>query len=324
MLVLVSGCELVADEGHQLALLDVPESFDPIPVPSHNPTTRAKVELGERLFSDVRLSEDGSVSCASCHLPERAFADPRPLSIGVHGRTGIRNSPTLVNIAYQNLLFWDGGAFTLESQALGPLENPVEMDMNLGALLDRISSDASYQAAFEDVFGQEVNVLTLTQALGAFQRTIRSGGAPIDRYLSGQEDALSASARRGMILFENKADCASCHSGFLFTDQTYQNNGLTFAAADSGRARITLNSDDFAKFRVPTLRNVGISAPFMHDGRFFSLEEVINHYDRGGTNSRGQSGLVRSLQLSDMEKADLKAFLLSLSDDCILSGLPDA
>ncbi len=311
MLVLVSGCELVADEGHQLALLDVPESFDPIPVPSHNPTTRAKVELGERLFS-------------RCSTLRRRV---RVLCILPSAGTCIRgSSPTKYwrSWSYWNSKFsrrWSilliriscsgtGGAFTLESQALGPLENPVEMDMNLGALLDRISSDASYQAAFEDVFGQEVNVLTLTQALGAFQRTIRSGGAPIDRYLSGQEDALSASARRGMILFENKADCASCHSGFLFTDQTYQNNGLTFAAADSGRARITLNSDDFAKFRVPTLRNVGISAPFMHDGRFFSLEEVINHYDRGGTNSRGQSGLVRSLQLSDMEKADLKGLSL--------------
>jgi len=315
------GCDVVGQETHHVATLTVPAGFDPIPIPSHNPVTMEKVALGERLFFDPRLSEDRTVSCASCHLPSRAFADPRPLSVGVHGRTGIRNSPSLVNAAYLKLLFWDGGAFTLESQALGPLEKPVEMDMHLGTLLDRIKADSSYQQAFQDVFGSEPDLVTLTQALATFQRTIRSGGNRVDAFNAGSLAALTAPEKRGKELFEGKAGCVSCHSGPLFSDQSFRHNGIAIAAADSGRARITLDPNDFGRFRVQSLRNIELTAPYMHDGRFGTLAEVVDHYDRGGTGSRGQDPLIKPLNLSASEKEDLLAFLHALTDDTILVGM---
>ena len=312
---------MVGQETRHVATLSVPSSFDPVPIPSHNPLTVEKVALGQRLFFDPQLSEDRSVSCASCHLPTKAFADPRPLSVGVHGRLGIRNSPTLVNAAYLKLLFWDGGAFSLESQVLGPLENPVEMDMNLGSLLDRIEVDSTYVQAFQTVFGQQPDLVTLTQALASFQRTIRSSGSRLDAYREGQTSALTPGELRGLALFEGKAGCVSCHAGPLFTDQAFKNNGIEIALSDSGRARITLDTKDFGKFRTPSLRNVGLTAPYMHDGRFSTLEDVIEHYNAGGSGARGQDPLVVPLSLSPTEKEDLVSFLQSLTDETIRIGL---
>jgi len=315
------GCDTVGQNAPRVAILSVPSSFDPVPIPSHNPLTEEKVELGRRLFFDVRLSEDRTVSCASCHIPTLAFSDPRPLSFGVHGRLGIRNSPSLVNAAYLKLLFWDGGAFTLESQALGPLENPVEMNMNLGELLDRIQQDSSYVEEFQDVFNQSPDLKTVTQALATFQRTIRSGGSRFDSFIDGNTSALSEQEERGMALFSGKAKCATCHSGPLFTDQEFKNNGLAFTTSDSGRARITLDPNDFAQFKTPSLRNIELTAPFMHDGRFRNLDEVLEHYDAGGTGSRGQDADIKPLSLSTNEKEDLISFLKSLTDEKILTGL---
>lgn len=316
----LAGCGIAGHETRDPAILDVPVGFEPIPVPAHNPLTPAKVELGERLFFDLDLSEDRSLSCASCHFENAAFADPRRLSPGVHGRLGIRNSPSLVNVAYLNLLFWDGGALTLEAQALGPLEADFEMNMNLGDLITRVESDPSYVSQFEEAFGEGPSIRTLTQALASFQRTIRSGGSRYDRYVSGAVDALTDSERRGLELFRGKANCASCHKGFLFTNQAFENNGIEPAGSDSGRARITLDPADFLEFRVPSLRNVEKTAPYMHDGRFDSLEDVIDHYDQGGTGVRNQSALITPLRLTDQEKRDLIAFLNSLTDETILTG----
>lgn len=317
----IAGCGIAGHETRDPAVLDVPAGFDPIPVPNHNPLTAEKVVLGQRLFFDPHLSEDRSLSCASCHLENAAFADPRRLSPGVHGRLGIRNSPSLVNVGYINLLFWDGGALTLEAQALGPLEADFEMNMNLGDLITRIESDDSYVAQFEEAFEEGPSVRTVTQALASFQRTIRSGGSRYDRHTAGTIDALSESERRGLELFNGKANCASCHSGFLFTNQAFENNGIEPAGSDSGRARITLDPTDYLEFRVPSLRNVEETAPYMHDGRFDSLEEVIDHYDQGGTGVRNQSALIEPLRLTDQEKRDVIAFLKSLTDETILTGL---
>ena len=320
-LLLLSGCGIAGPEARDPAVLDVPEGFDPVPIPSHNPITAAKVDLGERLFHDRRLSEDRSISCASCHFENAAFADPRPLSPGVHGRLGIRNSPSLVNVAYLDLLFWDGGSFTLEAQALAPIEADFEMNMNLGVLMERLKADPAYAREFEDVFGEGPSVATLTKALAAFQRTIRSGGSRYDRYLAGQTSALSAAERRGMDLYNGKANCASCHNGFLLTNQAFENNGIEPAGSDSGRARITGLPEDFLTFRVPSLRNVEKTAPYMHDGRFQTLDDVIAHYDRGGTGVRNQSPQIQPLQLTESEKQDLIAFLKTLTDDIILTGI---
>jgi cytochrome c peroxidase len=317
----IAGCGIAGHEARDPAVLDVPAGFEPMPIPSHNPLTVEKVALGERLFFDPDLSEDRSLSCASCHFENAAFADPRRLSPGVHGRLGIRNSPTLVNVGYINLLFWDGGALTLEAQALGPIEADFEMNMNLGDLVRRIGSDESYVQQFEEAFGEGPSVPTLTQALASFQRTIRSGGSRFDRFQTGESSALSAAEQRGLELFNGKANCASCHNGFLFTNQAFENNGIEPAGSDSGRARITLDPEDYLAFRVPSLRNVEKTAPYMHDGRFASLDEVVAHYNRGGTGVRNQSSLIEPLHLTEGEKDDLISFLKTLTDDVILTGL---
>ncbi len=320
--VVSSGCELVDAGGDERAVvLQAPPAFPPVPEPVHNRTTVSKVVLGERLFFEPSLSSDSTVSCGSCHDPDRAFAEPRPVSVGVQGRRGLRNAPSLVNTAYTPLLFWDGGSFSLENQVVAPLENPLEMDADLGEVLARINADASYRAQFFDAFGDSATVETFTQAIAAYERTILGMGAPFDRYMAGDADAISASAQRGLSLFNGEAGCANCHASYRFTDDTFRNNGLSFANADSGRARITLNPDDFSKFKVPSLRNVGITAPYMHDGRFPTLEQVVAHYVSGGTGSRGQDPAIKPLSLDASEQDDLVAFLRSLTDDEIRSGV---
>ena len=319
-----AGCELIETAGEPDGVenhLSVPSGFPSVPWPAHNPITRAKVDLGQRLFTDAGLSSDGTVSCQSCHLPEAGFAEHVPVSIGVDGRSGIRNSPSLVNVAYQNLFFWDGGALSLENQVFGPLESEDEMNANLGDVLDYLTADSSYVQAFERAFRRPPDLAGLTQALASFQRTIRSGGSRYDTYLSGQTGALSESERRGLNLFEGKANCTTCHSGFLISDRSFRNNGLAVISSDSGRARITTLAEDYGRFKVPSLRNVDITAPYMHDGRFQSLMEVVDHYDAGGSETRQQDAAIQPLHLTAQEKADLAAFLRSLSDTSIRVGL---
>lgn len=320
---LVTGCEVFDsyEEPEAPSPLEVPFGFPPVPVPSHNPITAEKVALGEKLFFDPILSRDESIACSSCHLPDLAFADPRSVSLGVDARAGLRNSPTLVNIAYQNLFFWDGGALTLENQILGPLQDPNEMDAHLDTVLLRLRADTAYVRAFDQAFGLAPDITTMTQAIASFERTIRSGGSRYDAYLSGDDQALTQEEKRGLALFEGRAQCSTCHSGFLLTNLSFENNGLAFANADSGRARITTLPDDFGKFKVPSLRNLGLTAPYMHDGRISTIEMVIEHYNQGGTGSRGQHDSIKPLDLTSQEKADLLAFLNSLSDTSIYIGL---
>ena len=318
---LISGCQILGPEEEETVVVDVPSGFESIPVPEHNPLTSQKVALGERLFFDPILSRDQSIACSTCHLTDLAFTDGVPLSKGIDGRVGIRNSPTLVNIAYQRLLFWDGGALTLENQVFAPLQDHNEMDAELDKILERLNSNSAYREAFETAFGEEATLRSLTQALASFQRTIRSGGSPYDAYVEGDLDALSVSQRRGLDIFENKASCTTCHNGFLLTNQAFENNGLLVVNADSGRARVTLLSEDYGKFRVPSLRNVAVTAPYMHDGRFASLEDVVAHYNHGGTDTRNRHEVIKPLKLSDQEQADLVAFLNALTDVSVRFGL---
>ncbi len=319
---LVAGCDLLAPESREALDVVVPSGFPPLPVPLSNPLTPESVTLGRRLFFDPVLSGDGTVSCASCHLPEFAFADPRVVSEGVEGRLGIRNSPSLVNIAYVRHLFWDGGALTLENQVLAPLEDHREMDADLGELLDRLKADPTYVRQFESAFDAEPSVSTVTRAIAAYERTIVSGGGRYDRYRLGKADALTAVEREGLGLFEGRAGCATCHAGVLFTTGDFAHNGLAFAAADSGRARITLASEDFGRFKIPSLRNVGLTAPYMHDGRLATLQEVVAHYDAGGSGERGQDPAIQPLHLTPDERAALVAFLHTLTDEVIHEGIP--
>ena len=321
--VVVVGCEILGPEERVRVPIDVPVGFEPLPVPDHNPLTPGKVALGERLFFDPILSRDQTISCGTCHLPEMAFTDGVPLSIGIEDRLGIRNSPSLVNVAYQRLLFWDGGALTLENQVFAPLQDHNEMDAQLDNILERLNTEPAYKEEFENVFGEEASLRSLTQALAAFQRTIRSGGSRYDRFLEGDQHALSASQQRGLQLFEGKANCTTCHAGFLLTNQAFENNGLAVVHADSGRARVTLLPDDYGKFKVPSLRNVALTAPYMHDGRISSLEDVIAHYNHGGTDTVRRHEVIRPLKLSDQEQADLVSFLNALTDVSVRFGLDE-
>jgi len=316
-----SACDLASAPEKDAPLLDVPPGFEPVPVPELSPLTAERVALGERLFFDPSLSRNGTVACSSCHRRENAFADPRPVSLGVDGGRTFRNAPSLVNVAYNRLFFHDGGALTLESQALAPLENVNEMGMNLGDLVDRLKGDPGYSEAFRAAFGREPDIASLTASLAAFERTIRSGGSRFDRFRTGETGALTASERRGFELFNSRAGCAACHEGVRLESQSFLNNGLAFVAPDSGRARITLDSEDFGKFRVPSLRNVMLTAPYMHDGRLATLDEVLEHYDRGGAGVRGKDDRIRPLNLTPSEKEDLTAFLGSLTDTVIKTGL---
>lgn len=312
--VAASGCDVAGPSGPATVEVRVPEGFAALPVPSQNPLFAERVALGERLFFDPALSRDGSVSCGSCHLPDAAFTDGRARSVGVGGKTGLRNAPSLLNVAYRTTLFWDGGALFLESQARVPLEDEHEMALPVEDALDRLRQHPEYPALFAEAFdGEGPTVRTLTYALAAYQRTLVSAPTAFDRYRAGDPGALAADARQGLALFE--VHCASCHAGPLLTSEGFANNGVSVTDEDPGRARITFSDVDRGTFRVPSLRAVARTAPYFHDGRFQTLEAVVAHYDRGGDGTPGQSPRVRPLRLTVAERTALVAFLRTLDDE---------
>ena len=317
----MSACAQPDSASKEEMSLVVPAGFEPVPIPSHNPLTKAKVLLGQRLFFDPILSADSTVSCATCHIPRFFFSDGQMLSHGVGGRLGTRNTPSLINTAYHKLFFWDGGSITLEHQVFGPLQNSTEMGLNLASVLDRLNSIETYREEFNHVFGASPDLRGLTQAIAAYQRTLISGGTRYDSYKAGDQHALSIAERRGLALFEGKAGCVHCHNGFLLTNLTFENNGLSISRGDSGRARVTGLWEDYGKFKVPSLRNVAQTAPYMHDGRMSTLSEVIEHYDKGGSDVRGKNDLIQPLNLDATERTDLEGFLHSLTDSIIFSGV---
>lgn len=307
------GCDGSGPESPTLVSVPVPQGFAPLPVPPQNPLRADRVALGERLFFDPVLSRDRTVSCGSCHLPELSFSDGRARSVGVGGATGLRNAPSLLNVGYRPTLFWDGGALFLESQALVPLEDPHEMDLAVDHALARLADDPSYVAAFAEAFdGEAPTVQTLTYALAGFQRTLVSAPVALDRYRAGDASALAPAERAGLALFETH--CQSCHAGPQLTTDRFENNGTAVTDADPGRERITFSADDRGTFRVPSLRAVARTAPYFHDGRFATLGAVVDHYDRGGDATPGQSPRVRPLRLSSEDRAALVAFLQTLDD----------
>ena len=295
-------------------LVPTPANFPPEPVPADNTITRARLELGKKLFYDTRLSRTGEVSCASCHRQENAFADPRPASIGVHGRMGKRNAPALVNLAWNTSFFWDGGVKTLEQQAIGPITNPLEMDMTMGEVVQRVSADPEYVRLFRKAYGSEPRPELVTKGIATFMRSLISGTSRYDRYLKGDKNALTASEQRGAaIALGERGDCFHCHVGFNLTNNTFANNGLV--SADPGREDVTEKADDAGKFKVPTLRNVALTAPYMHDGSLKTLRDVVDFYSRGGQGHPNTDPTIRPLNLTEREKQDLIAFLGSLTDE---------
>ncbi|RMG23377.1 MAG: cytochrome-c peroxidase [Bacteroidetes bacterium] len=297
----------------------LPVHFPSLPVPNAKPLTKARVKLGKKLFFDPILSRDSSISCASCHLPQKAFADPRQFSLGVDGQMGKRNAPALFNLAYGLSFFRDGATPTLERQVLFPIEDPSEMHNTLPVVIERLRSHPTYPGLFQQAFGTQPTVDGLTDAIAAFERTLLSYQSPYDRFLAGDSSSLDAAQQRGMqLFFGEKAECFHCHGGFNFTDEMFHNNGLYEQYADPGRWRITGKASDMGKFKTPSLRNIAYTAPYMHDGSLSSLEEVVEHYSSGGKAHPNKSVLIRRFILSEQEKQDLIAFLHALSDETFI------
>lgn len=297
--------------------LEVPLGLDAyIPAPADNPLTRAKVQLGRKLFFDKRLSLDRTISCATCHDPARAFTDGRPLAVGVAGRTADRRTPPLLNRAWGQSFFWDGRAGSLEQQALQPIANPKEMGLTVEGAVARLRREPEYEAAFQAAFGVAPDAASLSRALASYVRTILAGDSPYDRYVAGDPAALSAEARLGLQLFRGKANCAACHVGPNLTDERFHNTGAAWREGrwtDRGRAAVSGDESDLGGFKTPPLREVARTAPYMHNGSLASLEDVIDFYDRGGQRNPRLDPEMRPLHLSPAEKRAVAVFLLSLS-----------
>jgi cytochrome c peroxidase len=276
----------------------------------------ASVALGRRLFFDPRLSRDWTLSCASCHRPELAFADGRTVSVGISGAAGKRNTPTLVNRGYGALHFWDGRAASLPAQVLEPIGDPLELGLEVEAAIERLARDPGYRRAFRQAVGDAPTPASLAAVLAAYVASIFAGDAPFDRYAAGDTLALSSEARHGRRLFVGRANCAACHVGPNFTDERFHNTGVawrTGAPSDSGRYRVTRDPRHFGAFKTPTLREVARTAPYMHDGSLPTLEEVMEFYDRGGHPNPYLDPEIRPLRLVPEEKRALLAFLRTLS-----------
>ena len=323
----------IPDATPEKLALHIPSNLsDTLPVPDRNPLTQAGVELGKMLFFDPALSGNNQISCATCHQPSRAFTDGLSLSDqGVSEKKLNRNVPSLVNLAWQKGSFWDGGAADLESLVFGPLTHPDEMGQDLHALVQELNEKERYRIQFKKAFGEDtIYSALIAQALAQFQRTLISADSRYDQFIRNESGTnFSAIELRGMDMFEQK--CGSCHSfgkgsNDFFTDHQYHNNGLDstysseFEGIFQGRFRITRDSADMGKFKTPSLRNIALSAPYMHDGRFITLEEVLDHYDSGLVVSstldpffQREEGRV-GISLSEEEKEAIIAFLHTLTD----------
>lgn len=310
---LLSGFRADAQEEDKPAseLFPVPAGLPEIEYPQENPLTEAKVKLGKQLFFDKRLSEDKTISCASCHDPAKGWSNGEAVATGVGGAKGGRSAPTIINSAYTGMHFWDGRAKTLEDQALGPIENPIEMKMKMTDAVDRLRNISGYKQQFQEVFGTDVTSEGMARAIAAYERTVLSGDAPYDRFKAGQKDALSEAAERGRKLFFGKAACSSCHSGPNFTDNAFHNIGIGMdkEKPDIGREEISGLEGDRGSFKTPTLREIARTAPYMHDGSLKTLEEVVEHYVKGGIKNPWLSEDIFPLRLDEQDKKDLVTFL---------------
>ena len=322
----------------------------PLTIPNDNPQSIEKISLGKLLFNDNRFSKDGTVSCASCHVVAKTYTDGLAVAKGINGQQGTRNSPTLVNAAFFNTLFLDGRANSLEEQALGPLVNPIEHGLESHQLIvDVIVNDTNYIQQFEKVFDikkEEITIQQVSKAIASFERTLISGDSPFDRHLFGQDhSALSSSAERGLDVFKRNGNCVTCHeiswNNALFSDNRFYNIGVGFKNltqildefiaeiklgkkpeefpltvqqhSELGRFNVTKDVKDIGKFKTPTLRNIALTAPYMHDGSFKTLEEVIEHYDKGGDKNHFIDSKIFPLHLTKQEKTDILEFMKSLT-----------
>lgn len=276
----------------------------------------AQVLLGRRLFYDPIVSRDSSLSCGSCHKSNAAFGDNLPLSIGIQGKAAaVRNTPPLFNLFWRSSFFRDGGIPRLEQVALAPMQDHNELDLPLEQLSLRLQAHPTYSEKFKQVYGQKPDPFTITRALAWFQRSLVSLGSPFDLWQAGEIDSLPADALAGWRLFqEDRLACQSCHPAPAFSDDKFYHIGLATEGIDTGRAQISYQWEDFGKFRTPSLRNLSYTAPYMHDGSFATLEEVVDYFDKGGADHPLKHPAIRPLGLSSKEKQVLIAFLRALDD----------
>ena len=316
--------------------LEVPELFQqkliaPL-IPINNPLTEEGIALGKKLFFDKKLSKDNTQSCASCHNPRNSFTDSLRFSLGVDGLPGSRNSMPLFNLAwnFNDKFAWDGKELSLERQALEPVRNPIEMHNSWPNVALKLQQDQEYPSMFLNAFGTEkIDSTLVTKAIAQFERTLISGNTKFDQYLLGNT-SLSQQELNGFTIFmsEDKGDCFHCHGSDnnpLWTDNDFHNNGLDTSFNDLGLGAVTGDPNDNGKFKSPSLRNLVYTAPYMHDGRFSTLEEVINHYSEGLQNSSTIDPLMKKVnqggvQLTPLERANLKAFLITLTDDDFINN----
>jgi cytochrome c peroxidase len=310
-------------------LLEIPQGFPDMEIPSDNPMTVEGVELGRMLFYDPILSADNTQACASCHAPEFAFSDNgKRFSTGIDGIEGTRNSMAVINAGWMPTLFWDGRSIGLETQALEPVTNPIEMHQSWPEAMGKLNEHPDYPDLFQDVFGsKQIDSTMVTKAIAQFERTLISSNSKWDRYLRGEVELSQAETKGFEIFFTEKGDCFHCHTTILFTDNLFHNNGLDDNFSDMGLFDVTGNPIDIGKFKTPTLRNLEFTAPYMHDGRFESLEEVINFYSHGVQFSETIDPLMKKvdeggIQLNDEDKESLIAFLKTLTDNDFINN-PD-
>jgi cytochrome c peroxidase len=293
-----------------------------IPFPSGNPYTIEKAALGKMLFFETRLSRDNNLSCVSCHNPSFGWQVPFAKAIGAGGKPLARKSPTTINHAWGNTFFWDGRADSLEAQARGPIEAPNEMDLPLPVAVKRLGALEGYKQAFGRAFPDKgLTEDTLLKAIATYERTIVTGDTPFDRWIRGDEKAIPASAIRGFALFTGKARCATCHSGWNFSDERFHDIGLR--SSDVGRGGVTGKPEDMHSSRTPGLREIVARAPYMHDGSIDTLEGVLAHYITGGVARPTRSPLMQPLQLNGEEFADLLAFMRTLSSPGNVVAMPN-
>ncbi|MBX3320705.1 MAG: c-type cytochrome [Nitrospira sp.] len=320
MFILGTVAAIPAGAGEPLQLptlqgLEDPNTF----VPEDNPLTKEKVELGRMLFFDKRLSKNDTIACANCHMASKGFGDGMPVSTGIKGLKGGRSAPVSFNRVYSKAQFWDGRAATLEDQSIGPFVNPVEHGfVNHDEMVAKMKKIPGYRKLFKDVFGRDIEIGDVGRAIASFQRTVLSGNSAVDKFdIGGDEKALSDSAKRGLELFRGKARCTRCHSGFNFTDEKFHNLGIGWDTntVDLGRYMETNNAEDIGAFKTPTLREIARTAPYMHDGRFKTLAEVVDFYNKGGVKNPHQDNTIIPLELTDEEKNDLVAMLKSLNGE---------
>lgn len=297
-------------------LLNKPNHFPEVNHPEGNEFTQTRWALGKALFFDKALSIDSSVSCASCHSPAHAFSGTNKTETGVFGRGGTRNAPTLANVGYHASFTREGGIATLEQQVLVPIQEHNEFGFNIIPLTERLDSNPVYHQMSMEAYGRPVDAYTLVRAIACYERTLVSGWSAFDDYsFNGDANALGRIEKAGLALFNSdRLACSSCHSGLFFTNDSFANNGLYANYTDDGRKRLTGKEEDDGVFKIPSLRNVALTGPYMHDGSLETLEDVIEHYDKGGNNHANKSNLIKPLNLTVGEKQSLIAFLKTLTD----------